>query len=60
MLSMMVFTLGIELTKLAYVAGGSGMFNLLNLISGLCWLSLVVIFVKRRKNSDININPTAA
>jgi DHA1 family multidrug/chloramphenicol efflux transport protein-like MFS transporter len=49
MISMMVFTLGIELAKVAYVAGGSGLFNLFNLISGLCWLALVAVFIRRRQ-----------
>jgi len=49
MISMIVFTLGIELAKVAYVAGGSGMFSLFNLISGLLWLALVVVFIRRRK-----------
>ena len=44
MLSMMVFTVGIELARVAYVWGGSGLFNLFNLISGLCWLTLVALF----------------
>lgn len=49
MISMAVFTLGIELAKVAYVEGGSGLFNLFNLISGLCWLALVVVFIRRRQ-----------
>jgi len=46
---MIVFTLGIELAKVAYVTGGSGMFSLFNLISGLFWLTLVVVFIRQRK-----------
>ena len=49
MISMAVFTLGIELAKVAYVEGGSGLFNLFNLISGLCWLALVAVFIHRRQ-----------
>lgn len=49
MISMAVFTLGIELAKVAYVEGGSGVFNLFNLISGLCWLGLVAVFIRRRQ-----------
>jgi DHA1 family multidrug/chloramphenicol efflux transport protein-like MFS transporter len=49
MISMAVFTLGIELAKVAYVEGGSGLFNLFNLISGLCWLALVTVFIRRRQ-----------
>jgi DHA1 family multidrug/chloramphenicol efflux transport protein-like MFS transporter len=53
MMSMAVFTIGIELAKLAYVWSGSGAFNLFNLISGLCWLALVVVFLRNRNNSNI-------
>lgn len=48
MISMMVFTLGIEFAKVAYLWGNSGIFNLFNLISGLLWLGLVVIFIRRQ------------
>ncbi|WP_145562164.1 MFS transporter [Yersinia aldovae] len=48
MISMMVFTLGIELAKVAYSWGNSGIFNLFNLISGLLWLGLVIIFIRRQ------------
>lgn len=49
MISMAVFTLGIELAKVAYVEGGSGLFNLFNLLSGLGWLGLVAVFIRRRQ-----------
>ncbi|HHL2559616.1 TPA: MFS transporter [Yersinia enterocolitica] len=48
MISMMVFTLGIEFAKVAYLWGNSGIFNLFNLISGLLWLGLVMIFIRRQ------------
>ncbi|EEQ03696.1 Multidrug translocase MdfA [Yersinia rohdei ATCC 43380] len=48
MISMMVFTLGIEFAKVAYLWGNSGVFNLFNLISGLLWLSLVAIFIRKQ------------
>ena len=48
-LSMMVFTIGIEIAKVAYGWGGSGLFNLFNFLSGLCWLTLVVLFMRGRK-----------
>lgn len=48
-ISMMIFTVGIELAKVAYVEGGAGMFNLFNLISGLAWLALVVVFLRSRQ-----------
>ncbi|MGO2367460.1 MAG: multidrug transporter MdfA, partial [Serratia sp. (in: enterobacteria)] len=60
MLSMMVFTVGIELAKVAYVWGGSGVFNLFNLISGLCWLALVALFLSKRRNGDATSTPTEA
>lgn len=48
MISMFIFTLGIELAKVAYLWGNSGIFNLFNLISGLLWLALVSIFIRRQ------------
>lgn len=48
-ISMMIFTLGIELAKVAYVEGGAGMFNMFNLFSGLSWLALVVFFLRSRQ-----------
>src|SRR5471032_1323946 len=48
-ISMMIFTLGIELAKVAYVEGGAGMFNMFNLLSGLSWLALVVFFLRSRQ-----------
>ncbi|MDA5493608.1 MFS transporter [Yersinia intermedia] len=48
MISMMVFTFGIEFAKVAYLWGNSGIFNLFNLISGLLWLGLVMIFIRRQ------------
>ncbi|ABS48940.1 MULTISPECIES: MFS transporter [Yersinia pseudotuberculosis complex] len=48
MISMMIFTLGIELAKVAYLWGDSGGFNLFNLMSGLLWLGLVMVFIRRQ------------
>jgi DHA1 family multidrug/chloramphenicol efflux transport protein-like MFS transporter len=48
-ISMMIFTVGIELAKVAYVEGGAEMFNMFNLISGLAWLALVVVFLRSRQ-----------
>lgn len=48
-ISMLIFTLGIELAKVAYVEGGAGMFNTFNLLSGLAWLALVVVFLRSRQ-----------
>ncbi|WON76864.1 MFS transporter [Serratia sp. UGAL515B_01] len=47
MTSMFVFTVGIELAKVAYAWGGNGLFSLFNLLSGLCWLMLMVIFLSK-------------
>ena len=51
MISMLVFTLGIELAKQAYLGGGSAWFNLFNLLSGLLWLALVTVFIRHRKTA---------
>lgn len=47
-ISMLVFTIGIELAKMAYVCGGSELFNVFNLISSLCWLALIALFLFNR------------
>jgi DHA1 family multidrug/chloramphenicol efflux transport protein-like MFS transporter len=44
----------------AYVWGGSGLFNLFNLISGLCWLALVALFLSKRRSGDATPTPNAA
>lgn len=46
MLQMLIFTVGIELSKHMYGFGGLGFFSLFNLISGLLWLVLVFGFLK--------------
>ena len=46
MLQMLIFTVGIELSKHAYLLGGNGLFSLFNLANGLLWLGLMVIFLK--------------
>ena len=48
MLQMTIFTVGIELSKHAYLSGGEGLFSLFNLLNGLLWLGLMVIFLKDR------------
>ncbi|MDA5542577.1 MULTISPECIES: MFS transporter [Yersinia] len=53
MISMMVFTLGIEFAKVAYLWGNSGIFNLFNLISGLLWLGLVMIFIRKQPDTVV-------
>ncbi|EHM46998.1 MAG: MFS transporter [Yokenella regensburgei] len=46
MLQMMIFTVGIEVSKHAYLLGGNGLFSLFNLAGGLVWLVLIVYFLK--------------
>ncbi len=46
MLQMLIFTVGIELSKHAYLLGGNGVFSLFNLANGLLWLGLMVVFLK--------------
>jgi len=59
MLNMVVYTLGIELAKTLYNQGGSGLFNLFNLLSVLGWYALVRAFIRRRASTQISL-PTAA
>lgn len=44
MVQMLIFTVGIEVSKHAWLGGGNGMFNLFNLANGVIWLLLMVIF----------------
>lgn len=46
MLQMTIFTVGIELSKHAYLQGGSGLFSLFNLLGGVLWLALMFVFLK--------------
>ncbi|AIR63043.1 multidrug transporter [Cedecea neteri] len=46
MLQMLIFTVGIELSKHAYQFGGNGLFSLFNLMGGVVWLGLMVLFLK--------------
>ncbi|WJD48024.1 MFS transporter [Enterobacter sp. PGRG2] len=46
MLQMAIFTVGIEVSKHAFLAGGNGLFSLFNLANGLLWLALMVVFLK--------------
>lgn len=45
-ISMIVFTIGIEISKITYFWGNKNGFNLFNLLSGGFWLILVIIFVR--------------
>jgi DHA1 family multidrug/chloramphenicol efflux transport protein-like MFS transporter len=49
MLQMLIFTVGIEVSKHAYESGGSGLFSLLNLLSGVLWLAMMVYFLKDKR-----------
>ncbi|MGQ7071889.1 multidrug efflux MFS transporter MdfA, partial [Escherichia coli] len=49
MLQMLIFTVGIEISKHAWLNGGNGLFNLFNLVNGILWLSLMVIFLKDKQ-----------
>jgi len=46
MLQMLIFTVGIEVSKHAYLFGGNGLFSLLNLLGGVIWLGLMFVFLK--------------
>lgn len=46
MLQMLIFTVGIEVSKHAYLLGGNGWFSLLNLLGGVIWLCLMFVFLK--------------
>ncbi len=49
MLQMLIFTVGIEVSKHAFSFGGNGLFSLFNLANGLLWLVLMVIFLKDKR-----------
>ncbi|KFC01035.1 multidrug translocase [Trabulsiella guamensis ATCC 49490] len=46
MLQMLIFTVGIEASKYAYLWGGNGLFSVFNLLNGVLWLALTVYFLK--------------
>lgn len=54
MLQMLIFTVGIELSKHAWAAGGNGMFSLLNLVCGVLWGVLVWYFLR---DQSVGRNP---
>lgn len=55
-ISMIVFTLSIEISKIAYLWGNKGAFNLFNLLSGVFWLILVVLFIHGRPRESTILN----
>jgi DHA1 family multidrug/chloramphenicol efflux transport protein-like MFS transporter len=46
---MLIFTVGIEVSKHAFSFGGNGLFSLFNLANGVLWLVLMVIFLKDKR-----------
>lgn len=46
MLQMFIFTVGIEISKHAWLIGGNGLFSAFNLLNGVLWLGLIVYFLK--------------
>lgn len=59
-MNMLVYTLGIELAKILYAQGGSGLFNGFNLLSVLGWYALVRLFIRRRATPRPTITITPA
>jgi len=49
MIQMLIFTVGIEVSKHAYMSGGAGVFNLINLLGGIIWLGMMFIFLKDKR-----------
>ena len=49
MLQMLIFTVGIEVSKHAWVGGGNGLFSLFNLACGILWLGLMMIFLRDKR-----------
>ncbi len=55
MLQMLIFTVGIELSKHAWMVSGNAGFSLFNLASGAIWLGLIVYFLNnKRVGSGVN------
>lgn len=48
MINMLMFSIGIEFAQILYVRGGSGFFNVFNLLCGLSWFLLVWIFLRTK------------
>lgn len=54
MLQMLIFTVGIEVSKHMYLQGGNGLFSLFNLANGVLWLVAVVFFLKDKTVGSSN------
>ncbi|EBG9218459.1 MFS transporter [Salmonella enterica] len=57
MLQMLIFTVGIEVSKHAWLSGGNGLFSLFNLASGILWLLLMLVFLKDKRAGDSQTDP---
>ncbi|UDG79786.1 MFS transporter [Candidatus Steffania adelgidicola] len=51
-ISMLVFMLGIELSKIFYLWGQEDAFSIFNLCGGLCWLILITIFLHKLSRKE--------
>ena len=49
MLQMLIFTVGIEVSKHAYAMGGNGLFSLFNFANGVLWVGLMMVFLKDKR-----------
>ncbi|HAU3160358.1 TPA: MFS transporter [Salmonella enterica subsp. houtenae] len=52
MLQMLIFTVGIEVSKHAWLSGDNGLFSLFNLANGVLWLLLMLVFLKDKRTGD--------
>ncbi|SUG48558.1 Multidrug translocase MdfA [Salmonella enterica subsp. arizonae] len=52
MLQMLIFTVGIEVSKHAWLSGGNGLFSLFNLANGILWLLLMLVFLKDKRTGE--------
>lgn len=57
MLQMLIFTVGIEVSKHAWLSGGNGLFSLFNLANGILWLLLMLVFLKDKRAGDSQTDP---
>ncbi|EBE5863117.1 MFS transporter [Salmonella enterica] len=53
MLQMLIFTVGIEVSKHAWLSGGNGLFSLFNLANGILWLLLMLVFLKDKRTGNL-------
>jgi len=58
-ITMLVFTLAIELAKTSYIFAGNAGFNLFNLASAIIWLLLVISFIRQYKMSNLPLDVPA-